>query len=255
MLRARATRGSNVQVKDLSLEECNRLAAHIKNKDLLRLVRTSLNLNVPSNNILQASLFPTKEGHLGDLKKLSTKGIRDSRLNVEEQTICIYKIGLILTPGEVHDWTRKIRKLTSVRHRSTLLRVAHGDIYSNSRLFKFGLIPSADCNNCNSDQETVSHKILECPAAKNAWDKLNEAKLKMGLPTGPINLDQIMGATDEVKEKLSLALNTELMQQIISQGGKKYNSELMVQRALRTILINEPLEQGTRLKLAGCINI
>ena len=255
LLRARAASGINVQVKDLSQTECNRLSTHIKNKDLLRLVRNSLHLNVPNNSLEQASFFPIKQGHLGDLRKLSTKAIRESGVDLAEQTICIYKIGLILTPGEVYDWTGKIRKLTSVRHRSTLLRIAHGEIYSNSRLFRFGLSTSADCNNCNSDHETILHKILECPTAIIAWEKLYAAKQRLGLKTGPINLDQILGATNEMNEKLSLALNVELLQQIISQGGKKYNPELIVQRTLRSIFINEPINQEHRTKLAICMNV
>ena len=218
------------------------------------IIGASLSLNVPSDSLLQSSLLPVKIGHLGDLRKLSIKAIRESRLNASDQTICIYKIGLILTPGEVLNWTSKIKKLTSVRHRSTLLRIAHGEVYSNSRLFKFGLVQSAACNNCNSVQETIAHKILDCPTAKIAWDKLNEAKLVIGLKQVSISIDQVMGATEEVTGKLSLALNAELMQQIISQGGKVYDPKLIVKRAIRTIIINEPLGQSTRTELEGFLS-
>ena len=220
---------------------------------MLGLLESSLSLNVPSDSLLQTSLLPTKRGHLGDLRKLTIKAIRESRLVESDQTICIYKIGLILSPGEVQSWTRKLKKLTSVRHRSTLLRIAHGEIYSNSRLFKFGLVTSAACNNCDSMHETIAHKILDCPTAKRAWDKLNEAKLELGLQPVSLSIEQILGATDEVNGKLSLALNAELLQLIISQGGKSYDPRLLVQRTLRSILINEPLEQDTRSSIKSLL--
>ena len=253
MARARSARGINLKLKELRREDWSRLAIHLKYRDLLRLINASLNLNVPSDSLLQSSLYPIKRGHLGDLRKLSIKSIRESRQNVTEQTICIYKIGLILSPGEVLNWTGKIRKLTSVRHKSTLLRIAHGEIYSNSRLFKFGLVPSAACNNCDHEMETITHKILECPTAKTAWDKLNEVKLSLGLENEPINLEQIIGATNETKEKLSLVLNAELLQRIIGQGGKTYNPQLIVQQVIRATLINESLGPDIRSKLKNCI--
>ena len=199
-------------------------------------------------------LYPLKQGHLGDLRKLNTKQIRESWMSEADKIICIYKIGLILTPGEVLNWTSKLRKLTSVRHRSTLLRVAHGEIYSNSRLFKFGLIANPSCQNCGYELETITHKIIECPTAMSAWNKMNQVKTKVGLGTGPLNLEQIMGTTIETSEKLSLTLNAELLQLIISQGGKSYDSENIVQRAIKSILINETLPRELRTELASCVN-
>ena len=252
-IRTKATAGMNVRVKDLSRADWVRIARHIKNRNMLGLLESSLSLNVPSDSLLQTSLLPTKRGHLGDLRKLTIKAIRESRLVESDQTICIYKIGLILSPGEVQSWTRKLKKLTSVRHRSTLLRIAHGEIYSNSRLFKFGLVTSAACNNCDSMHETIAHKILDCPTAKRAWDILNEAKLELGLQPVSLSIEQILGAMDEVNGKLSLALNAELLQLIISQGGKSYDPRLLVQRTLRSILINEPLEQDTRSSIESLL--
>ena len=227
---------------------------HIKNRSIFRLLQASSTLNVPEVVERQPSLYPTKTGHLGDLRKLSIKEIREARMIETEKIICMYKIGLALTPGEVLSWTSKIRKLTSVRHRSILLRIAHGEIYSNSRLFRFGLITSPGCENCDCDLETIEHKIVECQAAKESWKALHQVKVKLGLQAGQISLEEVMGTRIAKKDKLSLVLNAELLQVIISQGGKRYDPKTLVNRVLRTIAINEPLTHEFREKLASCVN-
>ena len=79
---------------------------------------------------------------------------------------------LILTPGEVISWTKKIKKLTSTRHENILLRAAHGDIFSIARLLKFGLKDNPKCSNCPEPVEANQHRIAECPKAIETWRKL-----------------------------------------------------------------------------------
>ena len=55
----------------------------------------------------------------------------------------------------------------------------HGDINFNSRLKKFGLIDSESCNNCGHQQEIIAHKLIECPAAREAWAKLAVVKSRL----------------------------------------------------------------------------
>jgi len=121
-------------------------------------------------------MLPTKPGILADLASISAKDIRLASKDMESQVICIYKIGLTLQPGEVINWSRNVKRLPSVRHKSTLLRLAHGEVYSNSRLHKFGMIDDPKCNNCSANVETILHKVLECPKAIDAWNRLNQFK-------------------------------------------------------------------------------
>ena len=69
-----------------------------------------------------------------------------------------------------------------------------------------------------------------------------------------MNLEHIMGVTNETSEKLTLTLHAELLQLIISQGGKRYDPANIVKRAIKSILINESLSQELRADLANCLN-
>ena len=105
-------------------------------------------------------------GQLVELSGLSSKEIRE--LRTKNEALCLFKNGLIVTPNVGADWFNKIKKLTSVRHQSMFLRALHGEIYTKSRLFRFGLIDNPTCTRCD-EIETLDHKIIECDYATRIW--------------------------------------------------------------------------------------
>ena len=177
------------------------------------MVEVFLRVQVPvlNQSITARDAYPLKKQRLVNISTLSSKDIRAGNLDIEDSIICVYKIGLILAPGEVIAWTNRLKKLSSTRHRNIALRIAHGDIFSNSRLFRFGLNNSATCLNCPEPSETIQHRLLECPKAKEAWNKLDVVKTKLQLtPLVDHTLENILGAGIR-RSKLELALQLELM--------------------------------------------
>ena len=176
------------------------------------------------------------------ISTLSSKSLRLNSLEQESNIICVYKQDLILNPGEVKCWTRRVKKLTSVRHKNIIMRVAHGDIYSNERLFRFGLIDNPKCSNCNEAVESRKHRLLECPKATTAWNELNAAKASLGLkPLSELSIENILGTKDN-QSKIELALSAELLHRLAAFGNNDYCPNLMVKMVIRTIGHCEELE-------------
>ena len=151
-----------------------------------------------------------------------------------DSIICLYKLGLALNPGEVISWTNKMRKLTSTRHKNILLRVAHGDIFSNSRLFKFGLRDNPKCANCPEAIETVLHRLCECPLAIECWKKLEDWKRALGMNImSDLSVENLLGAKD-ILSKVELALNAELLLKL-STRSNGYMPEQLVRSTVRLI--------------------
>ena len=73
-----------------------------------------------------------------DLRKLTSKEIRQEITQLDP--ICIFKLGAINTPSVSLNWGYALSKVTSVRHKSCLLRVAHGEVYTKEKLHKYNLI-------------------------------------------------------------------------------------------------------------------
>ena len=159
--------------------------------------------------------------------------------------ICLFKIGLILTPGELKSWTRCTKKLTSTRHKNILLRIAHGDVFSNSRLFKFGLRETPSCSNCDEPVETIQHRIIECPKARLTWCKLEEAKSELKLNSlSDLTIENLLGTKDRLG-KIELALQAELLLKLTSKS-EVYCPSQMVRSAIKLVFNSEKLDVDTK---------
>ena len=107
---------------------------------------------------------------LKSIQALSSKEFRTVRNNTEQ--ICVFKLGLILTPIESRSWLFKVSRLTSVKHKSLLLRIAHGEIYTKEKLHRYNLAESNLCPICD-EVETLERKFISCHYAKRIWQVLN----------------------------------------------------------------------------------
>ena len=160
-------RAGKLRIRDLSIIDLDRISRLMKNRNLYQILRTSLNLNIPRPEAGDNLTYWLKG--LKPLCKLSAKEFRNA--HSQWLPLCTYKIGAILSPIENSNWTFKLGKLTSTRHKNLLLRVAHGDWYSKERLFRFGLADDPLCESCGQI-ETISHKALKCQVKFNIWKSL-----------------------------------------------------------------------------------
>ena len=145
-----------------------------------------------------------------DLRKATSKEIRTARVN--RDPICLYKLGAIMTPLEVENWSFNLRKVSSVRHKNTLLRVAHGEVYSKEKLTRFGLIRDPTCPRCGLIED-LRHKIMECEYTKRIWKIALEKTNPEGTQLEVEN--RVLGAFRGCKVA-KLTLHAELLGRIIS---------------------------------------
>ncbi len=81
------------------------------------------------------------------------------------------RIGGNLDDYSVKEYLSQIKRLTSTKHKNTLLRIWNGDCLSYSRLFHFGLVDTDKCPVCNN-YDTPEHMLFECVKAKRVWEML-----------------------------------------------------------------------------------
>ena len=152
-----------------------------------------------------------------------------------------------MAPGEVLAWTGRLKKLTSTRHKNIILRVVHGDIFSNERLMRFGLRQEASCPNCAEPNESIPHKIKECRGAAEAWSELERAKTRLGLNNlTDLSIENLVGAKDRIT-KLELALQAELLHRLTSSNAR-YCPKGMVNKVVKFIGYSETLSKAQKAK-------
>ena len=250
-------RGPNRNIGQLTLREFDSVSRFIVHRELVLIIRELINRGQQVAPRAQAAkeLYPLKrEQRLVNISGMSSKLFRQNNQVQEDQIICLYKLGLALTPGEVLHWTKLIKSLSSTRHKNILLRTAHGDIFSNERLCRFGLVDDPRCANCDNQVETRSHRLIECEKAQRAWAYLDNLKQQIGLtPLQFINLECVLGTIGH-PNKLILTLNAELLHRLAALGGKSYCPIEITKSAFRTITACESLKPDHERRMKEILN-
>ena len=228
-------------IKNVTRQEFINLERFLIYPELRPVIRGILAANLAVDGGLdKLHACPVGGRRLTDISKLTSKQIRVRHHNDEEQMICIFKAGLILTPGELLAWTKRTKKLTSTRHKNILLRLVHGDIFSNSRLHRFGLREGAGCANCPEPVETILHRVAQCPNAVTTWEKLNEIRETLKLNSmSNLTLENLIGARDNLT-KIELALQAEVILRLTSRSDG-YDPGQVVNSAVKLVLSSEHL--------------
>ena len=243
----------NARIGQLTLNEflsIERFALYPSLGRAIREIISAQNRQVIMEEDIEA--YPLVNMTIANVSSLSSKVLRNNMINPTDKMICLYKLGIVLDPGEVLSWTNRIRKLTSTRHKNILLRTVHGDIFSNSRLHRFGLRDSSNCSNCPELMETIEHRIKDCPKAIETWNKLNEIKSDIGLnPLSDLSLENLVGAKDRLS-KVELALNAELILKLTTRSDN-YCASQVVKSTLRIIGLSEPLPMGLKTSIKAAI--
>ena len=175
-----------------------------------------------------------------DISKLSSKEFRNSIQMLKP--ILNLKIGVLLTPSESFNWGSSLRKVNSVRHKSTILKVGHGVVYTKEKLFRFGLIDSPNCARCG-EVENLEHKFATCNYVNRIWEVALRltSKLKNGNDTNAEILKEILGVSVG-NNSLLLSIHGEILQRILylkDNSDHLLHPKALVNFALKYVLKNE----------------
>jgi hypothetical protein len=67
----------------------------------------------------------------------------------------------------------KVRKqISNVKLRNIFYRLIHNDFFTRSKMFKFKMTDSAECERCGAE-ETTKHLLWECSFSQLAWKNFN----------------------------------------------------------------------------------
>jgi hypothetical protein len=172
----------------------------------------------------------------GRFRKLAICASKEIRESISPKPLLVnFKVGLDLNARQSVNWLYRLSKLTSVQHQYTLLRIAHGEIYTQERLVKFGLTNEISCPRCDC-VEDLEHKILRCDYVERIW---NYALNLTGANLGEDRLELVMGI--HLKDPL-LCLHAELMKRIISlprENEYLVHPRHFVTRAIRNLVGKE----------------
>ena len=230
--------GGARHVKDLRMHDLESIRRHVVPNTLDKLRRAiAVNTGPPNPDF-------NKTYYIGDrhrmLDSLSAREIRHYRSSKED--ILDFKLGLHLTQGESRNWGQRLRKLTSTRHKNSLLKALHGDVYTKAKLHRFGLSDTDTCSRCG-EIEDLQHRILNCTYADRIWSNALPTIRKLNTLNDPneSRLKLITG-TSTYTSLASMTLIAEVMQTILYLKHDQnflLHPKYLVNRAIKNISIKE----------------
>ena len=228
-------------VGQLSRAELDSISVHIAPTKLDKL-RRAIEVNTGPNAPDFGETYYTGSLHK-PLHLFTSKEIRTSRCN--KQPIQEFKIGLRLTVNESLSWGLRLSKLSSTRHKNTLLKAVHGDVYTKDKLFRFGLRDSDLCPRCDQ-KEDLEHKLLTCPYAHRIWTRAIPYIEKLNTQQDPnaTRLCLALGATKDTS-LAALTLSAELLQVILALKDEQtyiIHPRIIVERAIKNLSRKEAKE-------------
>ena len=225
------------KIKHLTVNDLDRLRPSI-DRDKYSLARKAIGFQLDNQTNLSSQSYVVGS-KMKQLKSLTSKEIRLARLKYEPA--CSFKIGLHLTENESLSWSLKLSKVKSTKHKNILLRVAHGDIYTNEKLFRFGMSPDPTCPRCQ-EIDTLQHKFIECDYARRIWAETFRYTRTI-ITTNPTNEDPIEAALGAHKDSnvATVTLNAEILLRISCLKPENYlvHPKFIVKSAIATVLKNE----------------
>jgi len=156
------------------------------------LMRESDNIN-PNLNL--AEQFYGEKWKLKQRSKISVKGLKNILIDCQNYIPAPYynyqKFELGGLDNLNHNPFIVLRKsLKAPKDRFFKYRLLHGDVFCNTRMFRFKMVDSPNCKFCSS-LETIKHLIWDCERSARVWRYINELT-KNYLNTEYINYNTIV---------------------------------------------------------------
>ena len=185
------------------------------------------------------------------LIKCTSKEIRTSRANLDP--IKEFKLGVAVDTKEALTWGFRLTKLTSVKHKTNLLRAMHGDIYTKVKLKRFGLIAEDICPRCN-EPETLQHKIYECVYCAKIWKEvlIRTGQMATNIPKAIIGIDpneslatltiksEILSRILQLREEQSYLVHPKKFVSLAIEALCKRETKAVIKSELQELLDHPP---------------
>ena len=181
-----------------------------------------------SNPQMDYKYLPIR-GKITDASKLSSKQIRSALTNNPKP---IPKIIENPSSEQLSHLGRLLKNLTNVKLKGIILRAIHGDIYSGTRLKKFGMSDTDSCPRCGVP-ETVQHQIFECEYTRKIWNyttKITGIKIR--------TINDVLGH-NELHDKLTLTLHAEIIRILLSIERPDQDQLSIIKNTIKRLIIVE----------------
>ena len=200
----------------------------------------------PTQHRVNDHYIPTLKGY----KLAQNTTSRDLRQQIETEHLPIdFKIGI--DRDKVVTMLPKINKLKCIRAKTLALRLLHGDIYTGTRLLKFGLTDSDECSKCRQS-ESLEHLLNDCWYTGIIWSKIITLykKTDSRRQNYERDLSFVVGAR---LSKAKIKLHLEIIRRLCNKDRPKILPKALIEHSLDYLIICDTEHYKYYKKLRGAL--
>ena len=214
--------------KLLDITDINHPILNKLDKNVTTFLKANWHVKTSQNNTNLNVLYPTRTKILTG-EKVTSKSIR----MLEYTSELLSPKSLSNTTGEgLRKLGRLIAKLTNSKLQTVLLRALNGDVYSKSRMLKFGMTDSDECERCG-EKETIPHLLLECNYVNSLWTICSKLT---SIPTN--NLNAVLGYHD-YHDKTTITIHCEIIRRLLAINRPTVNQFNLIKSVINKLIIVE----------------
>ena len=166
------------------------------------------------------------------LKKINKLTSKQLRMSLTKNEPIIPKMITSPDPDTLAELGSMIKKLTNVKLKGILLRALHGDIYSGTRLKKFGMTDTDNCPRCTLP-ESIQHQLFECSYVRKLWDISTKIT-----SINNLSFNDILGH-NKLHDKLTLTIHSEIIRNLLAIERPTINQISIVKSVINRLSIVE----------------
>ena len=112
----------------------------------------------------------------------------------------------------------------------------HGDIYTGTKLLKFGMTDSDKCPRCNH-RENLNHLLKDCWYTKSIWAKISNLYIKTDHRRQTYDRNSMVFVVGATLSKAKLKLHIEIARRLCNKERPNILPKALITQALDYLII------------------
>ena len=148
----------------------------------------------------------------------------------------------------------RIKQLRATRAKSFALRLIHGDVYTGTKLLKFGLSDSDECKKCRQP-ESLLHLVKDCWYSGLIWSKICKLYQETDYRRQTYEKNSLEFVTGSNLSKPKFKFHVEVLRKLACKDRPNILPRMLISQTLDYLIICDTVHHKYYTKLRNAMQL